>query len=390
MPLAIFTLFTGMAVEFLGSIVSIIGMTALLGANPIVMGFVVALDAGKLLVVSILYKFWKDLNFAMRTFAIFVMVVTMMITSAGMFSYLSAQFQRGMVDTTNVGMQVQTLQNQLSKYESRKVQIDQQIAALPATATVNQRLRLMNGFKAEQADLQSKIAAIETQLPTLQTTKLNVEAKTGPVLYMAKAFNIPVEEAFKWVIIVLVTVFDPLAVFLVVCGNMLLAKQQKTIIEVKPEEPQPIVEFAEVSEPIIEVLASNTEVIPTDEYEVAASQEPVTVAEPVAEPVVEEVKKPAKMRAKRVKKVEAEVAPEIAQVVEPAAEDLVKPVRKTRKKSTLPIKVDKMHDTILQAAGEIAELPSLPQTSLDAIRVDHGVELNAQTTSEVANFYRNK
>lgn len=223
---ALITFLAAFAIEGLGTYVSVIGLSTLFGANPVIIALAVALDVGKLVVVTLLYSYWRKLGKMMKAYALFAATVTMIITSAGAAGYLSGEFQKAIVGTQEIALKVDVLKGQIAKYEERKKQIDQQIAALPEKTTVNQRIRLINAFKAEQKDLQDKINAIDKQLPEMQVQQISVEAKAGPILYIAKAFDIPVESAVKWVILMIIFVFDPLAVFLIIAGNFLLHQRR--------------------------------------------------------------------------------------------------------------------------------------------------------------------
>jgi len=220
------TFFAAFSIELIGTYVSVIGLSTLFGANPVIIALAIALDIGKLVVVSLLYKYWDKLGKIMKGYALIAAAVTMIITSAGAAGYLSGEFQKAIVGTQESSLKVNVLKSQIAKYEERKKQIDAQIAALPVKTSVSQRLRLMNGFKQEQTDLQAKIADIDKQLPELQIAQIGVEAKAGPILYIAKAFDIPVEQAVTWVIMMIIFVFDPLAVFLIIAGNFLLDQRR--------------------------------------------------------------------------------------------------------------------------------------------------------------------
>ncbi len=222
----VLTFIAALAIEGLGTLVSVIGLSALFGSNPIIIALVVALDLGKIMSVSLLYTHWRDLPKLMKGYALIASFALMTITSAGAAGYLSAEFQKAIVGTQEGSLKVDVLKQQQAKYEERKKQIDAQIAALPEKTTVNQRLRLMRGFQQEQKDLQDKIAQIDKDLPALQVTQIGAEAHAGPILYIAKAFDVPVEVAVKWVILLIIFVFDPLAIFLIIAGNFLLAKRR--------------------------------------------------------------------------------------------------------------------------------------------------------------------
>jgi hypothetical protein len=254
----LFTFFVAFLIEGLGTTVSVIGLSTLFGANLIIIALAVALDLGKIAVVSLLYTHWSNLGKIMRSYAFVASAVTMIITSAGASAYLSGEFQKAILGTQEIGLKVEVLKKQAAKYEDRKKQIDEQISNLPTKTTVNQRLRLMNGFKAEQKDLQDKIAALDKELPAMQVTQIGTEAKAGPIIYISKAFDIPVESAVKYVILMIIFVFDPLAVFLIIAGNFLLAERKRnnaltgTTSAVEPEfastAPEPIQEEPQDSE----------------------------------------------------------------------------------------------------------------------------------------------
>lgn len=256
------TFLAAFLIEGLGTAVSVIGLSTLFGANPIIIALAISLDAGKLVVVSLLYNYWKQMGIVMKSYAMLASLVTMIITSAGAAGYLTGEFQKAILGTQETELKVNVLKEQQAKYEERKKQIDNQIANLPEKTTVNQRIRLMKQFQDEQKALQTKIEEIDKQLPELQLKQIGVEAKAGPILYISKAFDVPVEVAVKYVVLLIIFVFDPLAVFLMVAGNFLLAHRKK-----KPddddddeppdggEEPTPEPELPEMVSEITEMVA---------------------------------------------------------------------------------------------------------------------------------------
>lgn len=224
------TFFTAFLIEALGTAIGVQGFGKLLGFEFVIIALVISFDLGKLTTVTLLYRHWEKLSIAMRSYGLLAIFVTMLISSAGAFAYLSGKFQTSIIGTQEGAIKVNVLKEQQAKYEERKKQIDLQIASLPEKTTVNQRLRLINGFKAEQTDLQNKISQIDTELPALQVKQISTEAEAGPILYVAKAFNVPVEVAVKYVIGLIIIVFNPLAVFLVVAGNFLILERAKNKI----------------------------------------------------------------------------------------------------------------------------------------------------------------
>jgi hypothetical protein len=220
------TFLAAFLIEGLGTYVSVIGLSTLFGANPIIIALAVALDLGKIVVVTLLYTYWNKLGKIMKAYALVASVITMTITSAGAAGYLSGEFQKAIMGTQEVGLKVDVLKAEQAKLEDRKKQIDAGIAAIPDRYTANQKIRLMNQFKEEQKQVTARLNELSRQLPEMQIAQIGVEAKAGPILYISKAFNISVEEAVKWVILMIIFVFDPLAVFLIIAGNFLLHQRK--------------------------------------------------------------------------------------------------------------------------------------------------------------------
>lgn len=245
------TFLAAFLIEGLGTAVSVIGLSTLFGANPIIIALAISLDVGKLVVVSLLYNYWKRMGMVMKSYALLASVVTMVITSAGAAGYLTGEFQKAILGTQETVLKVSVLKEQQAKYEERKKQIDNQIANLPEKTTVNQRIRLMKQFQDEQKALQAKIDDIDKQLPELQLKQIGVEAKAGPILYISKAFDVPVEVAVKYVVMLIIFVFDPLAVFLMIAGNFLLEQRKKKVPE--PEDPEPDPSKQELPELVPEI-----------------------------------------------------------------------------------------------------------------------------------------
>jgi hypothetical protein len=270
---ALITFLAAFGIEGIGTVVSVIGLSTLFGANPIIIALAVALDVGKLVVVTLLYKHWKTLGYTMRAYGLIAAMVTMTITSAGAGGYLSGEFQKAVMGVQEGSLKVDVLKGQIAKYEERKKQIDGLIAAIPEKYSATQRIRLMNQFKQEQQDLQVKIGAIDKQLPDLQIKQIGVEAKAGPILYIAKAFNITIEEAVKWVILLIIIVFDPLAVFLIIAGNFLwdqyLSRKKDVALEVELAKFKPEVHGGE---------------FPPDDFEEQSLQRRIEVAQEVFTP----------------------------------------------------------------------------------------------------------
>lgn len=225
------TFITAFLIEGLGTLVSVIGLSSLFGSNLIIIALAIALDLGKIVVVSLLYTYWDKLGAVMKTYAFVAAMVTMTITSAGAAGYLTGKFQEAILGSQESSVRLNILLDEQKQLMTRKKQIDDQIAAIPDRYTASQKVRLMNQFKAEQSTVTARLASINQELPELKVANLNKQAKAGPIILLAKSFNTTIEEAILWVVMMIIFVFDPLAVFLIIAGNFLVAQRNRENIQ---------------------------------------------------------------------------------------------------------------------------------------------------------------
>ena len=225
-------------IESIGSYISIVGLSALFSTNPVIITLALSLDIAKVVTVSFLYKQWKNIPKAMKYYMTGAAIILMVITSSGAAGYLSAEFQKAILPTKGSEIMVKSMTEEKAKLEARKIEIDKQIAQLPPE-NVKGRQRLQKQFAGELAHLNSRIVEIDQELPKLQMEQVNVNAHAGPILYIAQAFDTTVESAVKYVILLIIFVFDPLAVALIIAGNFLVdqkRKEEKDSINAKLDE----------------------------------------------------------------------------------------------------------------------------------------------------------
>ena len=226
MIFALLTFLSAFLIESIGTYVSIVGLSALFSSNPVIIMLALALDFGKLVTVSFLYKHWKIMNKIMKAYMLAAATILMIITSTGAAGYLSAEFQKAIVSTKEGDIRVAALKEEKLKLEARKKEIDSQIANLPPNM-VKGRQKLINEFKTEIAQVNTRIIEIDKTLPEIEVEKAHADSHAGPILYVAKAFDTTVEEAVKYVILLIIFVFDPLAVVLIIGGNFLIDQNKR-------------------------------------------------------------------------------------------------------------------------------------------------------------------
>jgi hypothetical protein len=299
MPFTILVLLAAFLIESIGTYVSVLGLASLFSANPIIIALAIALDIGKLVSVSFLYKSWKKINIIMKSYMSIAAVVLMMITSAGAFGFLSGEFQKAISGTNAQTVMLKSLEEEKQRLQARKEQIDKQISQLPDNS-VRGRSLLIKQFGPEVSRINSRLVEIDKELPALKVDAIKKNVEVGPIMYIAEAFNTTPEHAVKWVILIIIFVFDPLAIALLLAGNFLI-EQRKLEKQGKSDEAQPPVEK---EEPAPE---QNPEPAPTESsYKIAGAPiiqdiklelEPIELpAQPVAAPAPPKKVKPKKQK----------------------------------------------------------------------------------------------
>jgi hypothetical protein len=266
MPLAILTLFTGLAISAVAIYYSVIGLAAIFSAAVVaimVMGAI--LEVAKLVAAWWLKANWDRAPFLLKSYMLIAVVVLMLITSMGIFGFLSKAHSDQAITTGDVVSQVALYDEQI-KVERENIanaqslikQLDDAVVGINASG-VDREFKLRDGTTRTQsaaeralqvrrsqakdrANLTSQIEESQTKILELQQKKApiaanmrEVEAKVGPIKYIAQLIygedpdeNL-LEKAVTWVIITIVFVFDPLAVLLLLASQMSFqwARQEK-------------------------------------------------------------------------------------------------------------------------------------------------------------------
>lgn len=223
---ALLVLFAAFLIESIGTYVSVVGLAALFSSNPVIITLAISLDVGKVVAVSFLYKYWSKIGFIMKTYMTLAAIVLMVITSTGAFGYLSAEFQKAIKGTNENTVLIASMEEEKTRLQARKEEIDNQIAAIPPTYITGRR-QIISSFAPEVERLNARLAQIDEQLPQMKIDSIKKNVEVGPIIYVAEAFGTTPEQAVKWVILVIIFVFDPLAVSLLIAGNFLIEHRSK-------------------------------------------------------------------------------------------------------------------------------------------------------------------
>lgn len=190
--------------------------------SVVIMG--IALESGKLVATSFLYRFWDKISRAIKVYLIGAVVILMCITSMGISGYLTAAYQVDTLSLRDTENKLKLYDEELTRLVNRKEEIDRQIAQLPNNY-VRARQKLMQSFKNEYDLITPRIDYLRQEKMKLQEQRLTAEAKVGPIVYLARAVGADSDKAIFWFVCLLVLVFDPLAVTLTIAANIAIRER---------------------------------------------------------------------------------------------------------------------------------------------------------------------
>lgn len=250
-------------IESIGSYISIVGLSALFSTNPVIIALALSLDIAKVVTVSFLYKQWNLIPRGMKYYMTVAAVILMVITSSGAAGYLSAEFQKAIIPTKGSEIMVKSMGEEKTRLEARKVEIDKQISQLPPE-NVRGRQKLQKQFAGELEHINGRIIEIDKELPKLQMEQVDVNAHAGPILYIAQAFDTTVESAVKYVILLIIFVFDPLAVALIIAGNFLLDQRKRERDEISDKLDEIKTDVKHIEEELEDISAPKNNFVVED------------------------------------------------------------------------------------------------------------------------------
>ena len=256
---------TAIALSGIAAYYSVIGLAQIFPGSfwPIIlMGSI--LEVAKLVTVSWLYNNWNNTIRVMRYYFLSAIVLLMVITSMGIFGYLSkAHLDSNVILGANT-VQLKTLETQEKIAKDRLTYLLQR-AGDPATAS--------NKIDKQIQDTQIELKRISTEKLPLMAEENKLSAEIGPIKYIAELFYSKddpgfIDKAVRAVIMIIIVVFDPLAVLLLIAAN----QTYKTIQNSSKEEPMPVKKAKKKkvvdNTPHISIESfytdSNSEIIPKD------------------------------------------------------------------------------------------------------------------------------
>lgn len=251
------TFLLGLSALFIASAAayfSVSGLSKLFaGASTAVILMASSLEFGKLISASFLYVYWDNINRVLRTYLLIGVCVLIVITSAGIYGFLTSAYQTTAdqlsvitKQTEVIELKKQRFQEQLDGYNKEKAVLNQSISdlskglsnnvfqiqgaegqILTTTSSANRKVldKQLNDAKTQRDIVSKRIEALSDSVTKLDLNviDLNVNndlaAEVGPLKFMAQVTGQPMSTIVNWFALLIIFVFDPLAVTLVIAFN---------------------------------------------------------------------------------------------------------------------------------------------------------------------------
>lgn len=262
---------TALSISFIAAYVSVIGLGKLFaGAEIIIMIIASVLEFSKVIIASILYSYRKTLAFLLKIYLTIALIVLMGITSIGIYGFLSGAYSEVATKTEVIDKEIKVYEIKQNRFiETRnniiieKQQIDESINSLRdglannktqhkdketgqilTTSSSSNRKVLetqLNEALEDKEEISLKLEAITDSISNNELKIFEIQSQSelskelGPLKYISKITGRSMDSIVNWLMILLIFVFDPLAICLVLVSNFTF-EQLKPITQIEQKE----------------------------------------------------------------------------------------------------------------------------------------------------------
>jgi len=239
---------------------SVTGLSKLFaGASTEVLIMAGSLEVSKLVIASLLYQYWDTINKALRTYLAIACFILILITSAGIYGFLSAAYQETAALAGNVDAQIalvetkrDNIKEQLAVYNAEKSSINEAVTSLrdglsnnviqykdketgeiiTTTSSSTRRAleKQLDQAIERQTEINTRVDNLNQQLFDYETEIVEIQSNSeiagelGPLKYLAGLTDLGMDQIINYLLLVIIFVFDPLAISLVVAANFAFAQ----------------------------------------------------------------------------------------------------------------------------------------------------------------------
>jgi hypothetical protein len=314
--------FSALSVSASAAFYSVSGLSKLFaGASLEVIIMASSLEVAKLVIASLLYQYWDSINKALRVYLTIAAGVLILITSAGIYGFLSAAYQETANKEGIVTQQIEALETKKALYEETRDNLladrksnNELRGTLSKGSTTqytdkngnlvvrtnNSAIRNLESTAKENEKLASKLDVVNDSIFALETqileTQVNSEAASelGPLKYLSELTGVEMNRIINWLLLIIIFVFDPLAIALVIAANFAFnqlrsregydmykeypleeqVEDMRKVVNSYDDLQEEIKEWNSTSNDSLEVLPQDEDLIEEPQIEVKMSGEP--------------------------------------------------------------------------------------------------------------------
>lgn len=247
---------TAIVLAICSAFYSVFGLSKLFsGAVIAVIVVASVLEISKIIVTTYLHDYWNKSAKFLKSYLVFALVCLMLITSLGVYGFLTSAYQDTIKDfkikqneISKIDVKIEAFSKQLDFFKKNEIDIQKRLESAQQlksnqdktvstiyASTKNKNTKLLeksmkatddlfNKTSVQLAETQEKITAVNDSVNYYQMQKLQLQtenqiSEVGPLLYISKFFNVEMDSVVNLLVILIVIVFDPLAVALVIAAN---------------------------------------------------------------------------------------------------------------------------------------------------------------------------
>ena len=189
-----------------------------------------SLEFAKLVSASFLYRYWKTVNGWLKYYMTVGVVTLVLITSAGIFGFLSNAYQGATIEFEKQSATLLYKEDRLTQLEEDKQylkdELEHSVKALPDNYPTAKR-KLREEYNPKVLEINTQMLDIKQEIGDLKVSLIETGVDVGPAIYLARTFGTDIDTVVKFFIFILIFVFDPMAVSLVLAYNKILVEKSK-------------------------------------------------------------------------------------------------------------------------------------------------------------------
>ena len=255
---------TGLGVLFAGASISVMVMAS-------------SLEFAKLVAATYLKQKWDEITGFSKWYLVSAVVLLMLITSAGIFGYLSNAFQAQSLQLQQVDREIAVHQTKIDQNTIQITQLSTQITEFNTNQgkildggkvksrlirSIDNRDKQISKINDKISDLQTQNAEETEKINQIKISNLDLEKEVGGFCFVAEAFGMELKNVVKFFIFLIVIVFDPLAVALIIAFNGLIEtpkQRQRRLLGEIMENDQKLGLYEVYGDELVENISQNTE-----------------------------------------------------------------------------------------------------------------------------------